>query len=119
MPFGPWMHTMLLEHLARRQLVEAPSSPTRPLFTLRGGRPINPGTISQTFHYLVRGSGTTFGRLAAELDASGRPSAHKVQDLWLAALAVQHNLQLLTANSRDFAGIPGLSVLTLASRTRR
>lgn len=64
-------------------------------------------------------TGTTFGRLAADLDAKGRPSAHKVQDLWLAALAVQHNLALLTANTKDFAGIPGLSVLTLTRRTRR
>lgn len=60
-------------------------------------------------------TGTTFGRLAADLDAAGRPSAHKVQDLWLAALAVQHGLGLLTANRKDFQGIPGLSVLTLPS----
>ncbi len=64
-------------------------------------------------------TGTTFGRLAADLDAKGRPSAHKVQDLWLAALAVQHNLDLLTAKRKDFDGIPGLSVLTLTGRTPR
>ncbi|MDH4065611.1 MAG: tyrosine-type recombinase/integrase [Acidobacteriota bacterium] len=52
-PFGPRMHAMLFEHVARRQPVATPSSPTLPLFTLRGGRPINPGTISQTFHHLV------------------------------------------------------------------
>lgn len=60
-------------------------------------------------------TGTTFGRLAADLDARGRPSAHKVQDLWLAALAVQHGLGLLTANRKDFEGIPGLALLTLPS----
>ena len=64
-------------------------------------------------------TGTTFGRLAADLDAKGRPSAHKVQDLWLAALAVQRNLRLLTANAKDFDGIPGLTVLTLTGRTPR
>jgi predicted nucleic acid-binding protein len=64
-------------------------------------------------------TGRTFGRLAADLDAKGRPSAHKVQDLWLAALAVQHSLGLLTANTKDFDGIPGLTVLTLTGRTPR
>ena len=64
-------------------------------------------------------TGVTFGRLAADLDAKGRPSAHKIQDLWLAALAVQHNLSLLTANTKDFDGIPGLRVLTLQGRTLR
>jgi predicted nucleic acid-binding protein len=63
-------------------------------------------------------TGATFGRLAADLDAKGRPSAHKVQDLWLAALAVQHNLALLTANRKDFEGIPGLSVLAMTLRPR-
>jgi predicted nucleic acid-binding protein len=63
-------------------------------------------------------TGVTFGRLAAGLDAKGRPSTHKIQDLWLAALAVQHNLGLLTANTRDFDGVPGLTVLALAMRPR-
>jgi predicted nucleic acid-binding protein len=56
-------------------------------------------------------TGLTFGRLAADLDAAGRPSIHRVQDLWLAALAVQHNLKVLTQNQKDFLGIPGLTVL--------
>ena len=64
-------------------------------------------------------TGVMFGRLAADLDAIGRPSAHKVQDLWLAALAVQHNLGLLTANTKDFDAIPGLTVLTLKARPSR
>lgn len=60
-------------------------------------------------------TGATFGRLAADLDAKGKPSAHKVQDLWLAALAVQHNLDVLTAKTKDFESIPGLTVLTIGS----
>jgi len=60
-----------------------------------------------------RETGATFGRLAAELDASGRPYAHRVQDLWIAALAVQHNLKVLTRNKRDFDGIPGLDVIAV------
>jgi predicted nucleic acid-binding protein len=58
-------------------------------------------------------TGITFGRLAAELDNAGRPSTHRIQDLWLAALAVQHNLKVLTQNPKDFRGIPGVKVLSI------
>ena len=54
-----------------------------------------------------------FGRLAAELDSRGTPATYRVQDLWLAALAIQHNLGILTQNERDFAGIPGLRVMVV------
>lgn len=37
-------------------------------------------------------------------------SASKLNDLWIAALCVQHNLPLLT-NDRGFDAIPGLTVL--------
>lgn len=60
-------------------------------------------------------TGLMFGRLAAELDTRGRPSTHRIQDLWLAALAVQHNLKVLTQNQKDFLGIPGLTVLLMPS----
>lgn len=56
-------------------------------------------------------TGAVFGRLAAALDSAGRPSTHRVQDVWIAALAVQHNLKVLTRNPKDFSGIPGLDVL--------
>ena len=58
-------------------------------------------------------TGMTFGRLAANLDTAGRPSTHRVQDLWLAAVAVQHNLRILTQNPKDFRDIPGLEVLVI------
>lgn len=64
-------------------------------------------------------TGVTFGRLAADLDSKGRPSTVHVQDLWLAALAVQHNLKILTGNAKDFQGIPGLTVLALPNRPTR
>jgi site-specific recombinase XerD len=51
-PFGPQMRTVLIAHLARRPAADTGSS-SAPLLSLRGGRPINPGTISQTFHHLV------------------------------------------------------------------
>jgi len=58
-------------------------------------------------------TGATFGRLAADLHGSGRPHRHRVNDLWIAALAVQHNLAVLTRNRQDFADIPGVRVLSL------
>ena len=61
-------------------------------------------------------TGVTFGRLAADLDSAGRPSTHRIQDLWLAALAVQHNLKVLTQNAKDFVGIPGVTVLEIPTR---
>jgi predicted nucleic acid-binding protein len=64
-------------------------------------------------------TGLTFGRLAADLNSKGRPSAHKVQDLWLAALAVQHDLKILTGTAKDFEGIPGLTILSLPNSARR
>lgn len=58
-------------------------------------------------------TGAVFGRLAAALDSGGRPSTHRVQDVWIAALAIQHNLKVLTRNPKDFLGIPGLDVLVV------
>jgi integrase/recombinase XerD len=53
-PFGPKLDALLAEHLHRKQ-IRCPDSlsPDQPLFCLRGGRPINPGTVSQTFHQLI------------------------------------------------------------------
>jgi tRNA(fMet)-specific endonuclease VapC len=46
--------------------------------------------------------------LWAELAGAGRMiGAH---DLWLAAAAVAHDLTLVTANVREFEGVPGLAV---------
>ncbi|MBI2190524.1 MAG: PIN domain-containing protein [Planctomycetes bacterium] len=60
-----------------------------------------------------RETGVTFGRLASDLDSMGRPHAHRLHDVWIAALAIQHNLKVLTRNERDFEGIPGLKVVGL------
>jgi predicted nucleic acid-binding protein len=54
-----------------------------------------------------------FGRLAALLDSRGTPSTHRTHDVWIAAIAVQHRLKVLTRNRKDFDGIPGLDVLTV------
>ena len=53
-PFGPKLGTLLAEHLRQRQTaLTATAADDQPLFCLRGGPPINPGTVSQTFHAMV------------------------------------------------------------------
>ncbi len=53
-PFGPKLEAVLVEHLRQRQVaLTGVLADDQPLFCLRGGRPINPGTVSQTFHTLV------------------------------------------------------------------
>ena len=37
-----------------------------------------------------------------------------VADCWIAATALEHGLELVTHNPRDFAGIPGLIIITEA-----
>ena len=58
-------------------------------------------------------TGETFGRLAASVDAKGKPSTHRTHDIWIAAMAVQHNLKVLTRNKKDFEGLPGVDLLTI------
>lgn len=49
----------------------------------------------------------------AQLDAAGTPvGAH---DLWIAATALAHGYALATANVRDFARVPGLTVVPVSS----
>ena len=49
-----------------------------------------------------------FGMLAAKLLKSGRGHDFRIQDLWLAAQAVEQKFTLLSANAKDFQDIPGL-----------
>lgn len=54
-----------------------------------------------------------FGTMAAQIRQSGRGHRHRIQDLWLASQAIQHGLKLLTRNSKDFADVPGLELVTI------
>jgi predicted nucleic acid-binding protein len=54
-----------------------------------------------------------FGSLAAKLKRSGRDPHVRINDLWLAAQAIQHRLRLLTSNAKDFRDIPGLKMAAL------
>ena len=56
-------------------------------------------------------TGEIFGSLTAQLHMAKRKHTYRVQDLWLAAQAVQHGIYLLTHNRKDFADIPGLDLV--------
>lgn len=65
---------------------------------------------------LLRITGETaeiFGILAAHLSRQGRGADFRVQDLWLAAQAVQRELRLLTSNVKDFRDVPGLNLIEI------
>jgi len=56
-------------------------------------------------------TGDIFGGLAAQIKAAGRQHRYRVQDLWLASQALQHDCRLLTRNPHDFEDIPGLDLV--------
>jgi predicted nucleic acid-binding protein len=59
-------------------------------------------------------TGLIFGKLAAQLVRRGRGSpTHRIQDVWIAAQAVQHKIRLITYNRKDFDDIPGLDIQVL------
>jgi predicted nucleic acid-binding protein len=56
-------------------------------------------------------TGDIFGSLAAQIRAAGRQHRYRVQDLWLASQALQHDCRLLTRNLHDIEDIPGLDLV--------
>jgi hypothetical protein len=54
-----------------------------------------------------------FGSLAATLKKAGRDPNVRINDLWLAAQAIQRDFKLLTSNPKDFKDIPGLKTVAL------
>ena len=57
--------------------------------------------------------GEVFGMIAAKLMQTGRGAEFRVQDLWLAAQAIQRDLTILTANTKDFKDVPGLKFVPI------
>lgn len=49
-----------------------------------------------------------FGRLAGRIRKAGKDPQVRVNDLWLAAQAIERDFRLLTSNAKDFSDIPGL-----------
>ncbi len=54
-----------------------------------------------------------FGRVAAQLRASGRKTTARAYDALIAATAVANDLPVFTRNPHDFAGIESLTVVAL------
>ena len=60
---------------------------------------------------LLRITGETaevFGMIAAKLTRAGRGADFRIQDLWLAAQAIQREFTVLTSNAKDFEDVPEL-----------
>lgn len=51
---------------------------------------------------------TRYGQICAELARQGTPIG--MNDLWIAAHALEHSLVLITANETEFRRVPGLTV---------
>jgi predicted nucleic acid-binding protein len=66
---------------------------------------------------ISRHTAAAFGVLAAAMKHSGRSPRPRYNDLWIAAQAIEHGYTLLTINAKDFAGLPGLQLLTLRQKT--
>jgi predicted nucleic acid-binding protein len=65
---------------------------------------------------LLRITGETaevFGIAAAKLSRLGRGADFRIQDIWLAAQALQRDFTLLTANAKDFKDVPGLKIVEI------
>lgn len=54
-----------------------------------------------------------FGQVAADLRATGRTHRARAYDALIAAVAVAHDLPVVTVNPGDFAGIEGLDVIAV------
>jgi predicted nucleic acid-binding protein len=63
-----------------------------------------------------RHTSSSFGVLGAALKKIGRSPRPRYNDLWIAAQAIEHGYKLLTVNTDDFDGLPGLQILTLNNK---
>jgi predicted nucleic acid-binding protein len=57
-----------------------------------------------------------FGTSAAKLARAGRGADFRVQDVWLAAQAIDRGFTILTSNGKDFKDVPGLKFLVVNLR---
>jgi predicted nucleic acid-binding protein len=63
-----------------------------------------------------RHTAAAFGVLAAAVKQAGRSPRPRYSDLWIAAQAIEHGYALLTLNTGDFTGLPGLRLVTLSPK---
>jgi predicted nucleic acid-binding protein len=59
-----------------------------------------------------------FGVLAAAVKQAGRSPRPRYNDLWIAAQTIEHGYALLTLNTHDFSGLPGLQLVSLAPKVQ-
>ena len=67
--------------------------------------------------WVSKHTAAAFGVLAAAVKQAGRSPRPRYNDLWIAAQAIEHGYALLTLNPTDFAGLPGLRLVTLKAET--
>jgi predicted nucleic acid-binding protein len=65
---------------------------------------------------ITRHTAAAFGVLAAAVKQAGRSPRLRHYDLWIAAQAIEHGHTLLTLNTSDFTGLPGLQLVLLEPR---
>ena len=65
-----------------------------------------------------RHTSAAFGVLAAAVKQGGRSPRPRYNDLWIAAQAIEHGYVLLTLNTIDFEGLPGLRLAALPPKTQ-
>jgi predicted nucleic acid-binding protein len=56
-------------------------------------------------------TGDIFGRIAFSIFQKGTQAKHRIQDIWLASQAIQHDFSFLTRNVKDFKDIEGLKLV--------
>lgn len=82
---------------------------------LAGWGPVKRARLDMVVRKLVvLGADDIVCRWWAEVRAVRRTRPIGVADAWVAATALAYNLELVTHNPADFAGIPGLIVITEA-----
>jgi predicted nucleic acid-binding protein len=89
--------------------VECCSDPATRMPRLRSLRSLEQRLILDVSSLTASG----FGILAAFMKQSGRSPRTRVNDLWIAAQAIENDYALLTTNIKDFEGLPGLRVAGL------
>lgn len=54
---------------------------------------------------------SAFGLLCASVKSAGRSPRPRMNDLWIAAQAIENGHTLMTLNERDFADLPGVDLV--------
>jgi predicted nucleic acid-binding protein len=62
---------------------------------------------------LSKHTASAFGVLCATIKQAGRSPRPRYNDLWIAAQAIEHSYALMTLNTEDFSGLPGLRLVTV------